>query len=208
MAKLPVRYEIRSTGGAGSMRMICGTVISEGGFSPLGREFSYGLYRSTQSFHMPADDVFRPIIALRLRSVDRYRRVTVKIKKIDIFNLTNNTWGSWQLLLNPTITNAGAWNLVDSGNGSAVEYMDISYGAQRLPTTTATGGFVLYSDYYTTRVNSVIASTTDEIVAAFPLTTGYSGIPDTVVLVANNTVPGGGGNSCDVLANIRWIEFM
>lgn len=208
MAKLPVRYEIRSTGGAGSMRMICGTVISEGGISPLGREFSYGMYASTTSYHIPANDTFYPLIALRIRSAAQFNRVTVKLKKIDIFDLTNNTWGSWKILLNPTITGGGAWTSVDATRESAVEYLTIAVDGARVPTTTATGGFVLYSDYYITRTNSIIAATTDELIAAQSITTGLSGVPDTIVLVANNTTSGGGGNACDLLAIIKWIEFM
>jgi hypothetical protein len=213
MAKLPVRYEIRSTGGKGSMRMIAGTVISEGGFSPLGRDYSFGSYTAAESYLIPTGGTFYPILALRLRSDnERYRRVTIKIKRVDIFDLTNNTWGAWKLLLNPTITNAGAWNKVDEARGSAVEYMDISYsvsGGNRQPTTNATGGFALYSDYYLTRINSVLATSTDELVAAFPITTGLNGTSDTVVLVANNiTSGGGGGNSCNLLSYIRWIEFV
>jgi hypothetical protein len=208
MAKLPVRYEIRSTGGEGSMRMICGTVISEGGFSPLGRTFSYGLYASTASYHIPANDTFYPLIGLRIRSAERFNRVTMKLKNIDIFDLTNNTWGAWKILLNPTITGGGVWTAVDSARESAVEYLPILVDGARTPTTTATGGFTLYSDYYITRTNSVIAASTDELIAATPITTGLSGIPDTIVLVANNTTTGGGGNACDLLALIKWIEFM
>lgn len=209
MAKLPVRYEIRcNSNGAASMRMICGTVISEGGFSPMGRSFSYGLYDASGSFHIPAGGVFFPIMALRIRSTERFNRVTMKLKTIDIFDLTNNTWGSWKVLLNPTIINGGAWISVDAARDSAVEYMDISYNGARTPTTTATGGFVLYSDYYITRTNSIIAASTDELVAAQAITTGLSGVPDTIVLMANNTTTGGGGNACDLLALIKWIEFM
>ena len=91
--------------------------------------------------------------------------------------------------------------------------MDISYtivgGTNRQPTTTATGGFALYSDYYLTRTNSVLATSTDELVAAFPITTGLNGTSDTVVLVANNITSGGGGvNACNLLSYIRWIELI
>lgn len=209
MAKLPIRYEIRSTGGAGSMRMICGTVISEGGITPLGRQFSYGMYTSGSKLTIPVDATkFYPLIALRIRPENRFCRVTFKLKDINIFALTNNTWGSWKILLNPTITNAGSWQYVDISNESAVQYMDILKNGANEPITEASGGFVLYSDYYTTRTNSVIVSSTDELVAAFPITMGLNGIQDTVVLVTNTIAAGGGGNSCDVLANIKWIEFM
>ena len=39
-AQLPIRYEISSTSGSGSMKQICATAISEGGYSPYGKIFS------------------------------------------------------------------------------------------------------------------------------------------------------------------------
>lgn len=39
-ANLPLRYEIRSTGGSGTLRKICCSAISEGGYNPVGFLFS------------------------------------------------------------------------------------------------------------------------------------------------------------------------
>lgn len=39
-ANLPVRYQITSSGGNGTLRQICATVISEGGYTPQGLYFS------------------------------------------------------------------------------------------------------------------------------------------------------------------------
>jgi hypothetical protein len=64
---LPIRYEIRSTGGAGSMRQICSSITSEGSFDPN------GIFRN---IHTPTSlsilgGVTRPIIAIRLKATNR-----------------------------------------------------------------------------------------------------------------------------------------
>lgn len=203
MAKLPLRYELRSTGGGlAEMRMICGTVISEGGLTPTGRDYTFGRFTAALQVPITVSDTFVPLLAIRLRSTGRFPRVTVKLKKVDIFDTTNNTWGAWKLLLNPTIVGTPTWAPVDAATESAVE------GSLDITTCTVTGGTILYSDYYITRTNSVIATTTDELVAAYPITTGLSGVPDTVVLVANNITSGGGGNTAYLLAFLKWIEFI
>jgi hypothetical protein len=209
MAKLPLRYEITSTGSANSMRMICGTVLSEGGFVPLGREFIHGSFTRADLITIPvaAGDPLVPLIALRLRPSDNFRRTTVKIKRVDIFPVINNTWGSWKLLLNPTFATGSitAWIDYDTVRESAVQIATFD------PTSTINvsgSGYMLAGDYFVTRVNSVLATTTDELVAAPAITTGLSDISDIIVLAANNLTTGGGGNSTSLLSNLQWIEIM
>jgi hypothetical protein len=203
MAKLPVRYEIISTGSTNEMRMMCGTVISEGGFSPLGRMFTF----------MDADvgkDVndaggatrFTPIMALTLRNTDYNRRATIKIKNIDIFNVTNNTTGSWRLVLNPTITVPITWTDYDVPKGSVARVAKTT----AMPTfNTITGGTILYSGFYATRENSTFNTTTDELIASIPITTGINNVPDVVVLLANTYST---GTDPRLYFSVQWIELI
>lgn len=81
-ATLPIRYELTSgdiTDG-GTMKQICSTVISEGGYSPLGVPWSIGMAdHSTVVSALTAmiDETETPLIALRLKHA--HRRATVKI---------------------------------------------------------------------------------------------------------------------------------
>jgi hypothetical protein len=204
MGKLPMRYEISSTGGAGEMRMMAGTALNEGTFVPIGRYFTFGSFTNAQIVNVTTTVGFKPIIAIRLRSTGRFKRSTVKIKDIELFNTTVSTWGSWQLILNPTISTPPTWIDVDATNESAVQ------GSFDISTKTVSGGTILYTNYYSTRVGSIInTTTTDELISSFPITTGLNDIPDTVVLVANNlSTGGGGGAAADILAYIKWFEFI
>lgn len=59
---LPIRYEIRSTGGSGSIEQICSTVASEGGLDPV------GIYRTIKrDTALTINSVYRPILAFRLK---------------------------------------------------------------------------------------------------------------------------------------------
>jgi hypothetical protein len=208
MAKLPLRYEITSDGSANEMRMICGTVISEGGVTLLGKEFTRGLLkyddRITISSGPSGTNPYVPIMALRLRSTSRYNRATIKIKVVDLFSIDANKYGSWQLLLNPTNI-VGTWVDVDVANGSVAQVAFNNTGGTAL-TITPNTGFPLYTDYYTTRVNSRIEITQDAVVAAYPITTDISGTPDTVVLVANHIATG--ASDISVLAFLKWVELI
>lgn len=63
---LPIRYEIRSTGGVGTLRQICSMVSSEGGFEPN------GILRSIRTSLIAgmtiAADITRPVLAIRLKT--------------------------------------------------------------------------------------------------------------------------------------------
>ena len=59
---LPIRYELQGKSGAtGAMIQVCSTVISEGGYTPVGKPFSINIYGLTA----PADDVEKSILFLR-----------------------------------------------------------------------------------------------------------------------------------------------
>jgi hypothetical protein len=60
---LPIRYEIISTSGAtGSLVQICSTVISEGGYTPIGRAFSIGTDPNTSGLPVSTTEVKQRLI--------------------------------------------------------------------------------------------------------------------------------------------------
>jgi hypothetical protein len=208
MVKLPLRYEIISNGSANSMRMICGTVISEGGFSPPGRQYLLSTDTSTTAFELPnTNNLFRPVLSLSLRKDTDliYRRGTIKIEAIDIFNSESNIAGSWKILLNPDISGAAvpdaSWTIFDASKNSIARYY-------REPSNTRTitnDNFVLYQGYFTQRTSYVFTTSIEELVASKGIASDIAGNPDVFVLAVNWLV---GSNNTKVYSAIRWAEIV
>jgi hypothetical protein len=104
---LPIRYEISSTGGVGSLKQICGTVINEGGLDNVGSPSSVyvdgiaGLNVGTTY----------SILRIRKQSTGVDRRII--IKSIDILSGTNDSL-RWFICLNPTVAGASTFNTVSN----------------------------------------------------------------------------------------------
>lgn len=102
-ACLPIRYEIKNTGltlSTSTMKQICSTVISEGGFQARAH-LNYG---STSIVTANLKDTgssgtLTPIISIKLRS-DRLDSIVLPAQ-MDVF-CTSNDILKWTLLLNPT----------------------------------------------------------------------------------------------------------
>lgn len=131
-AILPVRYEISGT--SGSMKQICTSVISEGGYDqklPL-----YTQVRGTTNataVNLVNAGVNYPIISIRL-TAGRFDSL-VLMKYIDIVTTTNDLV-TWYLFLNPTLTGA-SW--VPHSNSTIVD-VDVS-------ATGMAGGNIIFSGY-------------------------------------------------------------
>jgi hypothetical protein len=108
MEKLPIRYEISSTSGAGEMRQVCSTVLSEGGYIPLGVNW----------YHNTTAAVKIPRLAIRLK--DAYNRMTVFPTVVSMLPQGGNTEFDWVMVRVPLAdVTGGSW--VSSGSVSAVE---------------------------------------------------------------------------------------
>ena len=67
---LPLRYEISSTTGGATLKQICSTVISEGGYS-LSGEANAIAHDLGSAIRLPNNDSFLPLIAIRLKSTNQ-----------------------------------------------------------------------------------------------------------------------------------------
>lgn len=95
----PIRYEIRSTGGTGTLTRICSFVGTAGSISESGKSLS--VYNSTAVTTNTLGTVYA-IKGVRKR-VDR-RDVSVKIQSIECASLLTSDTGILLLLLNPTLS--------------------------------------------------------------------------------------------------------
>ena len=203
-AKLPLRYEITgAVGTINSMHMICGTVVSEGGFSPLTRSFWYPIAGQSRFINMnpPPTGTFVPILSFRIRSDAPYRYGTIKIKKIDIFNTSSSEYGIWQLVLGGSLSAGTAGSYTNYDATSSIATVNAGFD----DTSRWNGGKVLSGNFYATRQNSLEFTSTDELIQApaicFNTLTNTS---DTVTLLVNSLT--GGTNNVYVMVN--WIELV
>lgn len=113
---LPLRYEIITTTSSGvcSMRLICATVVSEGGEEDIGvtRHKSTGGAAVTCT----TDNTIYAIVGIRLKAA--YLGATVRALEAALQIQTPSDSGEWILMWNPTI--AGAFTYSDLAN-SAVQ---------------------------------------------------------------------------------------
>lgn len=128
-AKLPVRCELISSVTPGithnaEMRMICSTVMSEGGFDPSGLNFSIGL-----SSARTVGSQLVPIISIRLREVEPFNRKSIVLKSLSLLNTTNRGM-QWDLFILPndsllTVT-AGTLDFVNVNSVHSVTQYNVN----------------------------------------------------------------------------------
>lgn len=118
---LPLRYEIENTATTAStstLKQICSTVISEGGYELRGLQQGLGTPITTPTTLTTAGTYY-PIISLRLKtSPDRLDAIVI-LTALSIMGVTNNSNYNWRVVASST-TAGGSW--VSAGTDSAVEY--------------------------------------------------------------------------------------
>jgi len=131
-ASLPLRYEITntgSTGGESSLKQICSTVISEGGYAATSRSRSAS---TTLVGPQISQTNWTPLVSIRLKST-RLDAV-VYPARLEVFGRQSNPY-KWGVFVGGTLSNNTAVTWVDMGSDSAVEY--------NLNATTLTGGTLI-----------------------------------------------------------------
>lgn len=195
-ATLPLRYEIKNTGTTASsstLKQICSTVMSEGG---------YELYGSQQGIQTPVTTpvdlpapagTYYPVISLRLKaSPDRLDAVVI-LTALSILGITNNAYYNWQVRAN-AVTTGGTW--VSAGDNSAVEY--------KIDGGTVTGGRILASGFSGATTQSVSpVDILKEALFKFQLErNGLTGTPFELTLCAASQTAG-----ADIYASMDWEEI-
>jgi hypothetical protein len=118
-ASLPLRYEMTNTAAtasASTLKQVCSTVISEGGYELRGSQLSAGTAITAPSTLTTAG-TFYPVVSIRLKAT-RLDAIVI-LTAISILGVTNNANYKWEVVMQGTTT-GGAW--VSAGTNSAVEY--------------------------------------------------------------------------------------
>lgn len=188
-ACLPVRYEIENiaaTGSSSTLKQICCSVISEGGYELRGRTKSAG---NTTLHDLTTAGTFYNLISIRLKA-DRLDAIVVP-KNISVFGKGNNTRIHWKLLSGATIS-GGTWT--SAGSDSAVEYNS---------TGTLSGGTGLVEGYIGIDNQSAQTAGLDSDMFKFQLE--RNGLTDTPIILTLAAT--GGTNGDDALGAIIWEEI-
>jgi hypothetical protein len=193
-ASLPLRVEITNTdttASSSTLKQICMTVISEGGYEIRGNAAEAKLPIGSPRDLTVASTVY-PLISLRLKST-RLDGIAI-LDSLNVLGITNNANYCWEIVQGGT-TSGGTW--VTNSSSSLVEYnitaTSYSLGA----------GEVLTAGY---AVGSNQGSTTAELhrdnLFEFQLErNSFTSTPIELILVASSDSAG-----ADVLASLGWQE--
>jgi hypothetical protein len=190
-ASLPLRYEIKNTGTTASvstMKQVCSSVISEGGYELRGIQQAIGT-PITAARTLATAGTFYPIVSLRLKST-ALDAIVILTAISTIADTASNF--NWQVKANATTT-GGTW--VSAGADSSVEY--------NITGTSTSGGRVLASGFFTaTQSTSVSVDILKEALFKFQLErNSLTGTPFEISLVLTAKTNGEG-----VYASMDWEE--
>jgi hypothetical protein len=135
-ASLPLRYEITNTAatsGASTLKQICSTVLSEGGYELNGLQQAIGIPINTPRT-LGTAGTFYPVISLRLKST-RLDGIVI-LSALSAMPITTGNY-NWQLIATGTTT-GGTWT--SAGANSCVEY--------NITGTTFAGGRILANGFF------------------------------------------------------------
>jgi hypothetical protein len=194
-ASLPLRYEIKNIGttaSASTLKQICSSVISEGGYELNGLQQAAQI-PITAPIDLPTAGTYYPIISIRLKASPNRLDAIIILTALSILGITNNAYYNWQVRASAT-TSGGTWT--DAGTNSAVEY--------KINGTSLTGGRILASGF--TGASNQSASPIDilkEALFKFQLERdGLAGTPYELVLCAASSA-----NGADIYASMDWEEI-
>ncbi len=195
---LPIRHEIRLTSGNVSLTQICSSVISEGGYNPIGRPFSIN---NGFTAIIVADDVRTPLLAIRGNSItasssnNKYNHQNIVPSNIQIFDSTNNKNVFYEILLYlAPSTQTATWQAVN--NNSIAEY------ALGNTITSIIGTPIVVDSGYVRGKGDVVFSNLSQIFSnLIQITSDINGVSDVLVIAAL-----GIGNTASCFSSISWNE--
>jgi len=136
-ASLPLRYEITNTGatsGVSTLKQVCSTVLSEGGYELSGLQQAVGTAVNAPRT-LGTAGTFYPVISLRLKAT-RLDGIAI-ISALSAMPTSTGNF-NWQLVAAGTTSGGAGW--VDAGASSSVQY--------KLDGTSFAGGRILASGFF------------------------------------------------------------
>lgn len=144
-ASLPLRYEITNTGvtaSSSTLKQVCSTVISEGGYELRGAQQAVGTPITTPT-SLAVAGTYYPVVSIKLKTT-RLDGVVI-LTALSIMGVATGIY-NWQLIAGGTTT-GGAW--VPASAASSVEY--------NITGTSFAGGRVLASGFLTSSAQASVS---------------------------------------------------
>ena len=187
-ASLPLRYEIKRTAGEGpaTLKQICSTVISEGGYQPKSTVDTASMGVTTKN--LTTAGTYYPLVSIRLNSsrLDAIVRLaTLQSMIVTASSSPKNC--HFQILRNATLT-GGTWI---THSKSTVDY--------NLSLTNATNGTIIGSGYFSASTRAEISGIAD---IDYQLGRTLGGVSDTFTIVAAPD-----SNNLDVAIDLGWFDL-
>lgn len=148
-ASLPIRYEIKNTGvtaSASTLKQICSTVISEGGYELRGLQQAIETPITTPKTLATAGTYY-PLVSLRLKST-RLDAIAI-ISAAAILPVASGNY-NWRIVASG-VTAGGTW--VSAGADSAIEYNLTGTSIDQTNARTVTSGFLSTTNQLTASLN-------------------------------------------------------
>lgn len=191
-ASLPLRYEIKNTSdtsGASTLKQICSSVISEGGYELAGLQQAIGIPINSPRT-LGTAGTFYPVISLRLKST-RLDGIII-LTALSIMSTSVGNF-NWQIVATGTTT-GGSW--VSAGTNSSVEY--------NITGATFAGGRILASGFFnSTTQNKTQVDILKEALFKFQLErNGLTSTPfELTLIIASDS------SNDTVVASLDWEEI-
>lgn len=192
-ACLPLRYEIKNTSSqlaSSTMKQICATVISEGGYTLKGKIHGCGRgFTIAQGTSLNTAGTEYPLIAIRLREGRKY---SVAIPNLYQIFVNSNATVSYRIWIGADVS-GGTWEY--RPEYSSVEFNVGVTGATYTSADLVQGGFVT--------ATSAIKSGTDLQNLLYQLQYWADGTRPIILLTAIPTQ-----NNITVLSKVDWVELV
>ena len=193
-ASLPLRYEITNLGttaNSSTLKQVCSTVLSEGGYELRGAQSTVGIPVATP-YDLTNASTFYPVISIRLKS--NFLDAIVILTALSIMGITNNASYNWKVVVGGTTT-GGSW--VSGGTNSAVEYNITGTSFTEGTGRALASGFANGSN----QGSSVIDILKEALFKSQLERNGLTGTPTELTLVCASEDAG-----ADILATMDWEE--
>jgi hypothetical protein len=202
---LPVRYQltVNDSNTTAKLTQICSSVLSEGGYNPVGKPFS--ISNGIVPISVPQTET--ALLAIRGNSTagsasnNRYYHQNIVPTLLNVFSTANNDiFYEIRLYLAPNTPTVTTWTAVDVN--SVVEY---ALGANITNITPILNGasIVVDTGYAAGRGGSVISVLESIYSNTLQITSNVSNVSDVILITARKVATGSG---IPVYASINWQE--
>lgn len=192
-ASLPLRYEIKNNGavsGGSTLKQICSSVISEGGYELRGAQQAIGTPVNVPK-NLTTAGTYYPIVSIQLKSTNL--DAIVILTALSILGINSNPCSV-------------AWRIIKGGTLTSPSWTDVTDSSVQYDTTASdiSGGRILAQGYIgITNQNSSSVDVLKEALFKFQLErNGLTATPEPLTIALSASV-----NSVQALASMDWEEI-